>query len=245
MSSLKLIDGLKEQEVYAVLRDILPNEKSDKRRITRLETFVCERAAKDRDWVTLFAASQRSEMSDADLDIYEKKAYCISPALLFQFEIYLKNEHRWAQRVKTPENQELFLLEAYPGRFDPKYPQNESSRFCRMRMSVLHDALSALKGFDQGKCPAREFYSALGEILAWHPEFEDGDRILEVKKLGDNMEDIELVMRKANGEIWGQPTKTFEQIAEESIIARSRTKGISGRILDLSDPFLGLLKSTT
>lgn len=244
MSSLKLIDGLKEQEVYAVLRDLLPDEKSDKRRITRLETFVCERAAKDRDWVTLFAASQGSEMSETELDDYEKRAYCISPALLFQFEIHMRGEQYWAKRSKTAENQERRLMEAYPGRFDPKYPQNEASRFSRMRMGVLNEAFAELRGFEEGKSPSRDFYPALGELLAWHPEYEDGDRIMEVKNIGAETEAVDLVIRKANGDIWGEPSKTFEQIAEESIIARSRTKGVSGRVLDLSDPFLGLLKPT-
>lgn len=242
MSSLKLIDGLKEQEVYAVLRDLLPDEKSDKRRITRLETFVCERAANDRDWVTQFSASHGSEMSEAELDDYEKRAYCISPALLYQFEIYLRGEQYWAKRAKTIENQERRILESNPGRFDPKYPQNESSRFSRMRMGVLHDAFAEFKGYNEGKSPSREFYNALGEFLAWHPEFEDGDRILEVKNIDAPLESVELVIRKANGDIWGEPSKTFEQIAEESIVARSRTEGVSGRKLDLSDPFLGLLK---
>lgn len=242
MSSLKLIDGLKEQEVYAVLRDLLSDEKSDRRRITRLETFVCERAAKDRDWVFKYAESKGHEMSDEELDSYERKSYCISPALLFQFAQHLESEKYWEKKAHTIEKQELRMLEAWPGRFEARYPQNRTKRTSRQSMGVLHDYLASKLGFEEGKILSRDFYGEIGFILSWHPEYEDGDRILEVKGFDEVPESLDMVIAKPNGEIWGEPTKTFEQIAEESVIARSRKTGVSGRELALDDPFLGILK---
>jgi len=242
MSSLKLIDGLKEQEVYAVLRDLLPDEKSDKRRIARLETFVCQRASKDRDWVTQYALSHGASMSDEELEAYERREYCISPALLYQYGIHVRNERYWSKHEKTPESQEMREMEAFPGRFDAKYPQNRNFRMCRTAMEPLMSYISDRMGLAEGKCSYAEVITALAYIVQWHPEFEDGDRIIEVKSYDGNPETIDMVIQKANGEIWGEPTKTFEQIAEESVIARSRKTGVSGRPLDLSDPFLGLLK---
>ena len=239
---LKLADKLTAEKVDSVLVRLLPDEKSAKRRMNKLESFIFTKSQDGRAWLENYLLANDTEATEEELDKAEKQSLAITMAILFEFEAYLKDEKYWHESGcnKTPESIEARIMENQPSRWLARFPQNRNSKRSKKSSGVIYDTvLKRLK--EQGKSiTAKNLFYETSMIVDWHPELEDEDRVSECK-WNDKEQDWELVVVKPDGQIIGNPTKTLDDIIKEGIVARSRTVGTSGRKLKLDDAFLGLL----
>ena len=239
---LRLADRLTAEKVDGILARLLPDEKSAKRRMNRLESFIFTRTQEERAWLENYLLSNDTVISEEELDKYETQALTITMATLFEFEAYLKDERYWHEKgcQKTPENIEARIMENQPCRWLARFPQNRNSTRNKKVSGVIYDAM-AMRLKEEGKpITAKNLFSEVSMLLAWHPELEDNDRVSECW-WNEKSQEWEMVVVKRDGQIIGNPTKTLEDIIKEGIMARSRTVGTSGRKLKLDDAFLGLL----
>lgn len=239
---LKLADKLTFEMVDRILVRLLPDEKSAKRRMNKLESFIFTKSQEGREWLDNYLLSNDTEVSEEELDKAEKQSLTITMATLFEFEAYLKDEKYWHERgsKKTPESIEARIIENQPCRWLARFQQNRNSKRSKKCSGVIYDTvIKRLK--EQGKpVDAKNIFDETSMIIAWHPELEDNDRVSECR-WNEKEQDWELVVVKSDGQIIGNPTKTLDDIIKEGIVARSRTVGTSGRKLKLDDAFLGLL----
>ena len=241
---LKLADKLTAEKVDSILIRLLPDEKSTKRRMNKLESFICTTSQDSRAWLENYLLSNDTEASEEELDKAEKLSLTITMATLFEFEVYLKSEKYWhdSGSNKTPESIEARIMENQPCRWLACFPQNRNSKCSKKSSGVIYDSVvKRLK--EQGKpVTAKNIFEESSMIIAWHPELEDSDRVSECR-WDDKEQDWELVVVKPDGQIIGTPIKTLDDIIKEGIVARSRTVGTSGRKLKLDDVFLGVLSA--
>lgn len=239
---LKTVSSLSQEQVDSILAKLLPNEKSIRRRTNRLESFVFAKVQEERAWIEKIAIARSSPLSEEELDEFEKKCFCITPAILFEFELYLNEEKYWHEnkRKQTPETVEAKIMENHPGRWMARFPVNKEKIQSRNRSGAIYDAIvKKLKENGESRDIKNIDYE-MHMLLGWHPEISDGDRVSECR-WSTEQDDWELVVYKKDGRVIGHPTKTLSDILKEGIIARSRIVGESGKHLILEDAFLGLL----
>lgn len=233
---LKLSDKLTAEKVDGILAHLLPDEKSAKRRMNRLESFIFARAQEQRAWFENYYLSKGKQVSEEELDKIESQEIAISHAVLFEFEVSLKIN----DRHNSPEETEARIMKNMPGRWIARFTQNRISRFSRNVSGAIYDSVMARLKEKSETITSRKLADEVSFILTWHPEVEDGDRVSECR-WAEDIGDWDLVVVKRDGQIIGTPTKTLEDVLIEGIVSKSRTVGVSGRTLEISDPFLGIL----
>ena len=239
---LKLADGLTEEKVDEILSRLLPSEKSARRRMNKLESFVFTRAQNSRAWVENYLMANHNSPSDDTMEDFEKRAFVISIATLFEFEAHLVDEAYWRNNKvkKSAETVEARIMDFQPCRWIARFPQNRGRKTSRNVSGTIYDSVIENLAKKKGSVIAKDLFSDLTMIIDWHPELENHDRVSECR-WNDEAEDWDLVVVKPDGRIIGHPTKTLEDIAKEGILAKSKTEGVSGRKIILQDAFLGIL----
>lgn len=239
---LKLADKLTAEKVDSILVRLLPDEKSAKRRLNKFESFIYTKAQESRVWLENYLLANDTEASEDELDKAEKQACTITLPLLFEFEAYLKTEAYWHEKncMKTPETQEARIMDYQPCRWLARFPQNKGRKTSKNVSGVVYDTVQSWLTKLEKPITARNMFYETSMVLLWHPEVEDNDRISECRE-GEGLGEWELVVVKPNHQIIGHPTRTIEDVAQKSIISRTKTMGISGRKLKIDDAFLGLL----
>lgn len=243
---LKLADKLTPEKVDAILVRLLPDEKSPRRRMNRLEAFIFSRSQEGRDWLARYLRKKRKKLTEEELDAIDRQAVSrITATLLLEFEMYLTEERYWHERKceKTVETLEERIMGYQPGRLLARFPQNRGSKNSKNVSGNIYDAVFADKKQKNGArgIKAKELLGDIATVIDWHPELENYDRVSECR-WSEELGDWEIVVIKKDGQVIGKPTKTIENVLKEGIIARSRTVGVvSGRKLVLEDVFLGIL----
>ena len=85
---LKYSDGLTSKSVDSILVRLLPEEKSVKRRMNKLESFAFTRSQEWREWIEESGHVNNEE----EVDDGERRLLTITKALVFQFEMHLAEE---------------------------------------------------------------------------------------------------------------------------------------------------------
>lgn len=239
---LKLADKLTAEKVDSVLVRLLPDEKSAKRRMNKLESFIFTKSQDGRAWLENYLLANDTEVSEEELDKVEKQSLNITMAILFEFEAYLRIEKYWHSTGynKTAENLEARIMENQPCRWLARFPQNRNSKRSKKSSGVIYDTVVKRLKEQGNSVNAKNLFYETSMIVDWHPELEDEDRVSECR-WNEKKQDWELVVVKPDGQIIGNPTKTLDDIIKGGIVERSRTVGTSGRKLKLDDAFLGLL----
>ena len=239
---LKLADKLTKEKVDGILSRLLPNEKSARRRMNKLESFIFTRSQEERAWLENYLKANKSGISEEELDKIEKQSFTITIAALLEFESYLEDELYWQNRKckETPETIESRIMDYQPCRWLARFPQNRGRKTSKNVSGVIYDTIKddiSKKGLP---LTCQNLFYETSMIVSWHPELEDHDRVSECRWNAETG-DWELVVVKPDGQIIGHPTKTIEDIVKEGIVARTKTVGVSGRKLKPDDAFLGLL----
>lgn len=243
---LKLADKLTPEKVDAILVRLLPDEKSPRRRMNRLEAFIFSRSQEGRDWLARYLRKKRKKLTEEELDSIDRQAVSrITATLLLEFETYLTEERYWHERKceKTVEALEGRIMGYQPGRLLARFPQNRGNKNSKNVSGNIYDAIFANKKQKDGVkgIRAKDLFGEIAMVIDWHPELENYDRVSECR-WDEELGDWDLVVIKKDGQVIGKPTKTIENVLKEGIIARSRTVGVvSGRKLVLDDVFLGIL----
>ena len=239
---LKLADKLTQEKVDEILSRLLPNEKSARRRMNKLESFVFTKSQEGRAWLENYLLANDTEISEEEMDKVEKQSFTITIATLLEFEAYLADEAYWHEKKckKTPENIESRIMDYQPCRWLARFPQNRGRKTSKNVSGVIYDTIGAMLTKKNTPLTARNIFYETGMVISWHPELEDNDRVSE-SRLSDDGGEWDLVVVKPDGQIIGHPTKTIEDIIKEGIVARTKTVGVSGRKLKADDAFLGLL----
>lgn len=243
---LKLADKLTPEKVDAILVRLLPDEKSPRRRMNRLEAFIFSRSQEGRDWLARYLRKKRKKLTEEELDAIDRQAVSrITATLLLEFEMYLTEERYWHERKceKTVEALEGRIMGYQPGRLLARFPQNRGNKNSKNVSGNIYDAIFANKKQKDGVkgIRAKDLFGEIAMVIDWHPELENYDRVSECR-WDEELGDWDLVVIKKDGQVIGKPTKTIENVLKEGIIARSRTVGVvSGRKLVLDDVFLGIL----
>ena len=243
---LKLADKLTPEKVDAILVRLLPDEKSPRRRMNRLEAFIFSRSQEGRDWLARYLRKKKKKLTEEELDSIDRQAVSrITATLLLEFEMYLTEERYWHERKceKTVEALEGRIMGYQPGRLLARFPQNRGNKNSKNVSGNIYDAIFANKKQKDGVkgIRAKDLFGEIAMVIDWHPELENYDRVSECR-WDEELGDWDLVVIKKDGQVIGKPTKTIENVLKEGIIARSRTVGVvSGRKLVLDDVFLGIL----
>lgn len=241
---LKIADKLTPEKVDAILVRLLPDEKSPRRRMNRLESFIFTRSQRGHDWLEDYLKFNHIPLSDLEFEEIDRQAVSkITASLIYEYEMALLEERYWHQKKRriSPETIEARIMENHPGRFMARFPQNRGNKRSRNVSGIIYDSIITDHRQKHHEINAKTLFAEIENIIAWHPELEDNDRVTECR-WSDELQDWDLVVVKPDGQIIGKPTKTIENILMEGIIAKSRTVGVSGRKLDLADAFLGILK---
>ena len=239
---LKLADKLTQDKVDEILSRLLPSEKSARRRMNKLESFVFTKSQEGRAWLENYLLANGKNVSEEELDKFEKTAFTITLSVLYEFEAYLKDESYWHlnKRQKTPENVEARIMESQPCRWLARFQQNRGKKVSKNVGGIIYDTILQKIKSEGNDCSSKRIFEETKKVVDWHPELEDNDRVSECR-WNEEVEDWDLVVVKPDGRIVGQPTKTIEDIVKEGIIARTRTVGVSGKKLNADDAFLGIL----
>lgn len=241
---LKLADKLTPEKVDAILVKLLPDEKSARRRMNRLESYIFARSQSGHDWLANYLRANHKPITEEEFDTIDRQSVSrITATLLYEFELYLTEERYWRARKckKTVETLESRIMKNQPGRLLCRFPQNKGNLHSKNVSGVIYDAVVARRKEQGSPLDAKAIFTEIKTILDWHPEVENFDRVSECRWSDENNE-WELVVVKKDGRVIGNPTKTIENILIEGIIARSKTVGTSGRKLNLEDAFLGILE---
>ena len=67
---LNLADKLSKEKVDEILSRLLPNEKSARRRMNRLESFIFTKSQEERAWLENYLLANDTEVSEEELDSY-------------------------------------------------------------------------------------------------------------------------------------------------------------------------------
>lgn len=239
---LKLADKLTPEKVDEILSRILPHEKSPRRRMNKLESFIFTKAQEDRLWLENYLLSKNNVLAEGDLNDAEMQTFVISIAMLFEFEVWLKDAEYWKERKcdKMPEVYEERIMDIQPCRWLARFGQNRGRKTSKNVGGCIFDALLGRRVEKGEPLTIKDVTYDVAMIVSWHPELENNDKVSECR-WSTELEDWDLVVIKPDGRIIGTPTKTIEDVVKEGIIARSKTVGMSGRKLILNDAFLGLL----
>ena len=65
---LKLADKLTPEKVDAILVRLLPDEKSARRRMNRLEAFIFSRSQEGRDWLARYLRKKRKKLTEEEIE---------------------------------------------------------------------------------------------------------------------------------------------------------------------------------
>ena len=240
---MKRKEELSKEEVDAILVKLLPDEKNANRRRNKLESFMYTRAQADHAWLEGYLAHKGQSLSEEEWERIDKESVGkVTASVLYEFEVHLMDEAYWkVHKCKpTPENIEARIMENQPGRWLARFPQNRGNKYSRNVSGAIYDAVVEKFRREGKPCDARSVYLEVSLAILWNPWLVDGDRVSECR-FDDELGEWELVVVKPGGEVIGNPTKTIEEIAKESVLARSRKTGKSGRPLKLDDAFLGIL----
>lgn len=239
---LRLADRLTADKVDAILARFLPEEKSARRRINKLESFIFTESQEYYNWLQTFLSSNKIPSYEEVMEKVEAAPLQITIESLLRFEIYIREEkaQRGARTQNTPAITEKMKMMSQPCRWEAKHNSNRNIKESKKSSGVIYESVLAKLMGESCPLTAKDIFNTITGILEWHPEIENDDKVTECRWNKDN-EEWELVVVKPDGRVVGNPSKTIEDVLKEEITGRSRTTGVSGRKLNLNDAFLGIL----